>query len=70
MKNCHKCDKPFPTRTQANALKKTRANDPEKFEELKKKLAKKVCMCPDPRGSSFTSSQQPSNLDWHDKHDQ
>ncbi len=71
MEKCRKCGKRFLSKLEEKALQKATNNtdDPAELEKLKKKISKKVCICPDSKGNAFTSSQPPPDLQWHDKFD-
>jgi hypothetical protein len=69
MDKCHKCGKRFPNKTEQSAINKTRDANPEEWEKQRAKLSKKVCVCPEPVGTVCSSSQQPPDLQWHDKFD-
>ena len=72
MEKCRKCGKRFLSKLEEKALQKATNNtdDPAELEKLKKKISKKVCMCPDSNRATLPpQSQPPPDLQWHDKFD-
>jgi hypothetical protein len=70
METCHRCGKRFASEIEQSAIQKKHRNaDPAEWEALIKKISRKICVCPERPANAFTSSQQPPDLQWHDKFD-
>ena len=45
---CPQCGKRFPSKIEESGMRKTRAKDPDGWEELRTKISHKVCTCLEP----------------------
>ena len=43
--NCPRCSQRFPSKIEESAMRKTRAKDPDEWENLRREISTKVCTC-------------------------
>lgn len=49
--SCPQCGQRFPSEVEESAMRKTRAKDPDEWENLRQKISCKVCTCLEPKST-------------------